>query len=127
MKNRNTAQAQASSRAFAGASRLSGLLLSCNRASRAFILSPLTQSVAHTSPKFLLACAPGLAERQQAILAALSQAMPLHEIEEYLDWLDAEVAPACPVDCTSGRTPAFPARCQENLPSSRGVERFSHI
>jgi hypothetical protein len=34
-------------------------------------------------------CAGTLAERAEAVRTALSQGMPLHQIEAYLDWLDA--------------------------------------
>lgn len=51
--------------------------------------------MAHKIAKLLLEQAGSFLERTQAIAAALSLGMPLHEIEEYLDWLDA-TAPTVP-------------------------------
>jgi DNA-binding transcriptional MerR regulator len=45
--------------------------------------------MAHKIAKLLLEQAGTSIERTQAIAVALSLGMPLHEIEEYLDWLDA--------------------------------------
>ena len=42
----------------------------------------------HKIAKLLLEKAGTSIERTQAIAAALSLGMPMHEIEEYLDWLD---------------------------------------
>lgn len=39
--------------------------------------------------KLILEHADSICERQQAVKTALYLGMPLHEIEEYLDWLDA--------------------------------------
>jgi hypothetical protein len=46
-------------------------------------------SMAHEIAKLLLEHAETFLERTEAIRAALSLGMPLEEIEEYLDWLDA--------------------------------------
>ena len=43
----------------------------------------------HEIAKLLLEKSGTFLDRTQAIAAALSLGMPLHEIEEYLDWLDA--------------------------------------
>jgi DNA-binding transcriptional MerR regulator len=40
-------------------------------------------------PKSLLASADSPAERKHAVIQAMSAGMPLHEIEEFLDWTDA--------------------------------------
>jgi DNA-binding transcriptional MerR regulator len=45
--------------------------------------------VAHETARELLAQARTFLERTRAVEAALSLGMPLHEIEQYLDWLDA--------------------------------------
>lgn len=45
--------------------------------------------MAHEIAKLLLEHAETFLERTEAIRAALSLGMPLEEIEEYLDWLDA--------------------------------------
>jgi hypothetical protein len=45
--------------------------------------------MAHEIAKLLLEHAETFLERTEAIRAALSLGMPLNEIEEYLDWLDA--------------------------------------
>jgi hypothetical protein len=42
-----------------------------------------------SDPKSLLAFAATPAERKNAVLHAMSAGMPLHEIEEFLDWADA--------------------------------------
>jgi len=46
-------------------------------------------AMAHEIAKLLLEHAGTFLERAHAIEVALSLKMPLHEIEEYLDWLDA--------------------------------------
>jgi hypothetical protein len=45
--------------------------------------------MAHEIAKLLLEKAGTFLERTQAVEAALQLGMPLNEIEEYLDWLDA--------------------------------------
>ncbi len=45
--------------------------------------------MAHEIAKLLLEHAETFLERTEAIKSALSLGMPLSEIEEYLDWLDA--------------------------------------
>ncbi|MCX7424627.1 MAG: hypothetical protein NTW96_03210 [Planctomycetia bacterium] len=49
--------------------------------------------MAHKIAKLLLEQAGTSIERTQAIAAAVSLGMPLNEIEEYLDWLDATRPP----------------------------------
>lgn len=44
--------------------------------------------MAHEIAKLLLEHAQDLAERTEAVAAAMRMGMPLREIEEYLDWLD---------------------------------------
>lgn len=44
--------------------------------------------MAHEIAKLLLEHADTVLEREEAIATALYLGMPLHEIEEYLDWLD---------------------------------------
>lgn len=62
----------------------------------------------HDIAKLLLAHAGTFLERTEAIKTALGLGMPLHEIEQYLDWLDANrggppanAAPACEAAETS--------------------------
>ena len=43
----------------------------------------------HQIAKLILDNAQTPQERAEAILKALALGMPLHEIEEYLDWLDS--------------------------------------
>jgi len=45
--------------------------------------------MAHEIAKLLLEHADTFLERTEAIETALSLGMPLHEIEEYLDWVDS--------------------------------------
>lgn len=45
--------------------------------------------MAHEIAKLLLEHADTLLDRQEAIKTALGLGMPLHEIEEYLDWIDS--------------------------------------
>jgi len=45
--------------------------------------------VAHEIAKLLLEHAGTFLDRARAVEAAMSLGMPLHAIEEYLDWLDA--------------------------------------
>ena len=49
--------------------------------------------MAHEIAKLMLEHAGTFLERAEAIRTALSLGMPLHEIEEYLDWLDATRGP----------------------------------
>jgi DNA-binding transcriptional MerR regulator len=49
--------------------------------------------MAHEIAKIMLEYAGTFLERTQAIEVALSLGMPLHEIEDYLDWLDATRPP----------------------------------
>ena len=49
--------------------------------------------MAHEIAKLLLEHAGTFLERQEAIQSSLYLGMPLHEIEQYLDWLDT-VRPA---------------------------------
>lgn len=44
--------------------------------------------MAHEIAKLLLEHADAFLDRTQAVETALSLGMPLHEIEEYLDWLE---------------------------------------
>ena len=52
--------------------------------------------MAHEIAKLLLEHAGTFLERAEAIRVAMSLGMPLHEIEEYLDWLDANRGPLPP-------------------------------
>jgi len=45
--------------------------------------------MSHSIAKLILESARNAREREEAIERALALGMPLHEIEEYLDWLDA--------------------------------------
>ena len=45
--------------------------------------------MAHEVAKLLLEQAANYAERQEAVKQAINLKMPLHEIEQYLDWLDS--------------------------------------
>jgi DNA-binding transcriptional MerR regulator len=47
----------------------------------------------HEIAKLLLEHAGTFLERAKAIETALSMGMPLHKIEEYLDWLDVTRGP----------------------------------
>jgi DNA-binding transcriptional MerR regulator len=49
--------------------------------------------MAHEIAKLLLEHAGTFLERTEAIETAISLGMPLNEIEEYLDWLDATRGP----------------------------------
>jgi hypothetical protein len=49
--------------------------------------------MAHEIAKLMLEHAGTFLERAEATGVALSLGMPLHEIEEYLDWLDATRGP----------------------------------
>lgn len=44
--------------------------------------------MSHEIAKLLLEHAGTFLERREAIKSAMSLGMPLHEIEDYLDWLD---------------------------------------
>jgi len=50
--------------------------------------------MSHEIAKLLLEHAETFLERTEAVKAALSLGMPLHEIQDYLDWLDALRGPA---------------------------------
>ena len=56
--------------------------------------------MAHEIAKLMLEHAGTFLERTEAIRVALSLGMPLNEIEEYLDWLDATRGP--PRDADGG-------------------------
>jgi DNA-binding transcriptional MerR regulator len=45
--------------------------------------------MAHEAARHLLEQALTRAEREEAIRKAMQLGMPLHEIQEFLDWLDA--------------------------------------
>jgi hypothetical protein len=47
------------------------------------------RGMSHEIAKLLLEHAATFLERTEAVKSALSLGMPLHEIEEYLDWIDA--------------------------------------
>ncbi len=49
--------------------------------------------MAHEIAKLLLEHAGTFVERTEAVQIAISLGMPLSEIEEYLDWLDATRGP----------------------------------
>ena len=49
--------------------------------------------MAHKIAKLMLEHADTFLERAEAIRLAVSLGMPLHEVEEYLDWLDATRGP----------------------------------
>jgi hypothetical protein len=51
------------------------------------------QSMAYETAKLMLRQAGTFQARAEAIKIALSSGMPLSEIEEYLDWLDATGPP----------------------------------
>lgn len=44
--------------------------------------------MAHEIAKLILEHAGTFLEREEAIRTAISLGMPLHQIEEYLDWID---------------------------------------
>ena len=50
--------------------------------------------MAHEIAKLMLEHAGTFLERAEAVRVAISLGMPLSEIEEYLDWLDATRGPA---------------------------------
>ena len=58
--------------------------------------------MAHESAKLLFARAGTHPERIEAVRAAMSLGMPIHEIREYLDWIDnlrpQSISPATEVD-----------------------------
>jgi DNA-binding transcriptional MerR regulator len=54
--------------------------------------------VAHELAKLLLEQADTFLERKEAVKVALRLGMPLHKIEEYLDWLDSLRSPPRPND-----------------------------
>lgn len=49
--------------------------------------------MSHEIAKLMLEHAKTFLDRQEAIKSAMSLGMPLHEIEQYLDWLDQTQAP----------------------------------
>jgi DNA-binding transcriptional MerR regulator len=61
----------------------------------------------HEIAKLMLEHAGTFLERAEAIRTALSLGMPLNEIEEYLDWLDATRCP--PRDSSSEEPPEVKA------------------
>jgi hypothetical protein len=60
----------------------------------------------HKIAKLMLEKAGTFLERAEAVRVALSLGMPLAEIEEYLDWLDATQGP--PADGTSSDSKESP-------------------
>jgi DNA-binding transcriptional MerR regulator len=52
--------------------------------------------MAHEIAKLMLEYAGTFLERAEAVRVAISVGMPLNEIEEYLDWLDATRGPLPP-------------------------------
>ena len=53
----------------------------------------LPASMTHEIAKLMLEHAGSFLERAEAIRVAMSLGMPLNEIEQYLDWLDAMHGP----------------------------------
>ena len=49
---------------------------------------PLDGAMGHKIARLLLEQADTFLNRQEAVKTALDLGMPLHEIEEYLDWLE---------------------------------------
>lgn len=56
----------------------------------------------HEIAKLLLEHAETFLERSEAIKAAMSLGMPIHEIEGYLDWLDMVRGPAASEEDSAG-------------------------
>jgi hypothetical protein len=57
-----------------------------------------------SDPKLELASAVTAPERKQAVIYAMSAGMPLYEIEEFLDWIDAVRAGAVTKPVAKERT-----------------------
>ena len=58
--------------------------------------------MAHEIAKLLLEQADTFLARKEAVKVALRLGMPLHKIEEYLDWLDSFRSPPRPNDTAEG-------------------------
>ena len=56
----------------------------------------------HEIAKLLLEHAETFLERSEAIKAAMSLGMPIHEIEAYLDWLDVVRGPVASEEDSAG-------------------------
>jgi hypothetical protein len=54
--------------------------------------------MAHEIAKLLLEHAGTFVERTEAVRVAMSLGMPIHEIQEYLDWIDSLRPPSNPSD-----------------------------
>ena len=80
--------------------------------------------MSHEIAKLLLEHAETFLERTEAVKAALSLGMPLHEIQDYLDWLDAlrgpATKPAAPVQTPPPVNP--PAVRPAGLTGTEGAE-----
>ena len=77
--------------------------------------------MAHENAKLLLEHAGTFLERTEAVKTAMGMGMPLAEIEEYLDWLDAtRTSMARPEGSRSKDKAADPAR-QVPHPLSRSL------
>jgi hypothetical protein len=61
--------------------------------------------VSHNEAKLLLAQAETDGDRKCAVAKALAWGMPLHEIEEFLDWVDATRANLLSAPQASGESP----------------------
>ena len=57
--------------------------------------------MAHEIAKLLLEHAGTFLERTEAVRVAMSLGMPIHEIQEYLDWIDSLRPPPNPSDGAS--------------------------
>lgn len=69
--------------------------------------------MAHEIAKLILEHASTFLARTEAVETAMSMGMPLHEIEAYLDWLDA-------VRATASQPPADPTDPLAEKPHSEG-------
>ena len=75
--------------------------------------------MAHEIARLLLEHAGTFLERTEAVKTAVGMGMPLAEIEEYLDWLDATRGPiARPKGGPSKRQAAAPVRVSPRVESA---------
>jgi hypothetical protein len=64
----------------------------------------------HEIAKLLLEHAESFLQRSEAVKAALSLGMPIHEIEAYLDWLDLVRGPPAPKKNSPSNNPGKKSR-----------------
>ena len=77
--------------------------------------------MAHEIAKLMLEHASTFLDRREAIKTAVSLGMPLHEIEEYLDWVDLVRAQSSPRRANGEKNERSPTQSEADAAESKVV------